>query len=84
MFSRDELFWIIYTRVPLHLASIQEHNLVPLQNGLNTYEEFLAFIEKNDENLVQEFVEYIKFGHFEEIFEKLKGHSFKVIGIMGR
>lgn len=51
-FKREELYWIVYTRVPLHLACIQVHNLFPLKDGSNSYEEFTAFIDQNDGDLI--------------------------------
>lgn len=83
-FTRDEFFWIVNTRVPLHLASIQDHNLIPLKNGQNCYEDFCAYIDESDDNSIQRCVEYIKFGHLEDIFQHLEGHQFKVLSILGR
>ena len=85
LFKKNEIkkslfLYALWTRNPLHLASIQQNNLIPLQNGKNNFDEFSNNSKNSD--FMEEFVNYIKLGHFEEILEKL--NDIIIISIIGR
>jgi len=44
LISTERLLQIILTRIPIHLASIEKLQLVPLKNGKNNYEEIMENI----------------------------------------
>ena len=76
---------IIMSRVPLHIATIENFTLVPLQNGQNISDQIAENIgsrEKNDD-LINIISQIIKFGSYEEFLKNYKG-SVKVISIVGR
>ena len=69
------------SRIPIHLASIQHGNLIPLQNGINNFDEFTKNLQ-NKNKFLQECVNYIKLGHIEEILPRL--HDIRIVSIIGR
>lgn len=48
----EAIKWSILTRAPLHLCSIQDGNLIPLQDGLNNFEEFIGQISESKTDFV--------------------------------
>ena len=74
--KKNDFIYALSSRFPLHLASIQKGNLIPLQNGKNNFEKLT---KHKNESVVYHFTEYIKFGNFESILQKLL-----VISIIGR
>ena len=78
--KKDTFLYALWTRIPLHLASIQQNNLIPLQNGKNSFDEFSN--NSKNEDFMEEFVNYIKLGHFEEILERL--NNIIIFSIIGR
>ena len=79
--SRETFINVLLSRIPIHLASIQNGNLIPLQNGVNNFDDFTRKIEKRG-NFLVECVEYIKLGHLEEILPRLS--NIRVVSIIGR
>ena len=76
----SKVIFSVSVRIPLHIASIQKGNLVPLQNGINNFEEFTTKIEK--ESFLESLTDYIRFGNYEEILENL--NNLLVISVIGR
>ncbi|CAG9335282.1 unnamed protein product [Blepharisma stoltei] len=79
--SKTDLSWIILTRQPLHLASIQEGNLMPLQNGLNNTENLIEELDSGN-SFIGTFVNYIKLGHLENLISSAS--NLRVITIIGK
>lgn len=79
--SLEEFRWKLLTRTPIHLASIQDGNLVPLQDGRNNFEEFVNQLTGN-QDFSDSFVNYIHFGCLEELIKKES--NIKVVSIMGK
>jgi len=77
--SVENLKWRLLSRAPVHICSIQGGNLIPLQNGLNNFEEFFG---KRREDFISDFESYVKFGALESIIEETQG--LKVVAIIGR
>jgi hypothetical protein len=78
--SKERFILSLCVRLPLHVASIQNGNLIPLQNGTNNFEEFSTNVEK--ESFLDSLTDYIKFGNYEEILENIDGPL--VMSIIGR
>ena len=78
--EQSKFIFSVSVRIPLHIASIQNGNLVPLQNGVNNFEDFTTKIEK--ESFLESLTDYIRFGNYEEVLENLEGML--VISIIGR
>ena len=76
---------IIISRVPLHIATIENFTLVPLQNGKNISDQIAENIETREKNhdLINMISQIIKFGSYEEFLKNYKG-SIKVVSIVGR
>jgi hypothetical protein len=72
----------IYTRIPLHIASIQNGNLIPLQNGINNFDELSLKKFDETQSFLDRLCDYIQFGNFEKIMDKLE--NIIVISIMGK
>jgi len=79
--EKENLIYAICTRMPIHVASIQNGNLIPLQNGVNNFDEFTRTIIKKD-SFADSLTDYIKFGNYEEILENIK--DMLVISIIGK
>ena len=77
----EDVKWRLLTRAPVHLVSIQDGNLVPLQDGLNNYVQFIEQISKQKTNFVTEFVSYIRLGGLEAIMKETG--KLKVVALMG-
>lgn len=82
LFDLSEIIFTIRTRIPIHIASIQNGNLIPLQNGINNFEEFTRNLGKAKESFSETLTDYIRFGHYEDILQGIKG--FLVVSIIGR
>jgi len=78
----EAIKWSILTRAPLHLCSIQDGNLIPLQDGLNNFEEFIGQISESKTDFVTSFVSYIRLAGLESIIRE--ADSVKVVAIIGR
>ena len=70
----------ICMKVPLHIAIIENSNLVPLRNGVNRFSEFMN--DCKNENFANRCKEYIKFSQLEDILEQMT--NVKVISIIGK
>ncbi|OMJ80154.1 hypothetical protein SteCoe_19648 [Stentor coeruleus] len=79
--SKEVFFYSLLSRIPVHLASIQNGNLVPLQNGEDNFDDFTSKLE-NNKKFLYECVNYIKVGHLEWLLPKLRG--IRVVSIIGR
>jgi len=72
---------ILLSRVPLHLLSVKDGNLIPLRNGLNNYAEFDQYIRENQAS-TETCVNYIQLGIYEKLIKEAK--NIKVFSIIGR
>lgn len=75
----SEFYFALCTRIPLQVAALQNSKLVPLKDGINNYEEIFNI---EGTKLMDNLNEYIKFGHYEDIINGLKG--IMVISIIGK
>lgn len=73
--------WALYTRVPLHIASINNGNLYPMQNGFNYFENIISS-QDNQGSFLDNLINELKFGHYEDILSEIK--DIKVLSIIGR
>ena len=78
--KKQEFIMSVCVKFPLHVASIQNGNLIPLQNGLNNFEEFSS--KTKNESFLDKLTDYIRFGNYEEIIENIEGAL--VLSILGR
>jgi len=78
----EDVKWRLLTRAPIHLCSIQDGNLIPLQDGLNNFEEFIGQIGELGTDFITPFVSYIKLGGLETIIRDSR--NVKVVAIIGR
>jgi hypothetical protein len=83
--SGNILFSILVSRVPVHLATIENFTLVPLHNGKNFSEDISKTFEEssNKQNIIGYLVSMIRFGHYEHLLKSWTGDIF-VISIVGR
>ena len=80
MINKKDFLIAISVCIPIHIASVNQGNLIPLRNGVNHIKTIYAK-EEND-NFLNQLADYIRFGSYEEIIEKLE--HFLVISIIGR
>ncbi|CDW89621.1 UNKNOWN [Stylonychia lemnae] len=74
----------IKSRVPIHLATIENFNLMPLSNGVNITEEILNFIENSPKNdQLKSIIQLINIGIYEQFLNNVKS-DIKVISIVGK
>ena len=80
-----DLFIMIISRIPIHIASIQDYTLVPLNNGKYDFESFYSILNQKNQSrsLVFEISESIKFGHFEDFLNSWE-KDLNVISIVGK
>jgi hypothetical protein len=76
------VFQNLASRVPLHIASIQGPNLIPLKNGINSFDEFVRDSKANDADFSTRCATMLEFGLYET--ELLKTKELKVVSIIGR
>ncbi|CDW83961.1 UNKNOWN [Stylonychia lemnae] len=79
---------IMASRVPLHLATIENSTLIPLQNGQNISEAIAEKIrEKNEKGNnqleIKDISQLVNFGIYQNIMNNVK-ESIKVVSIVGR
>lgn len=77
---KKDFIFALCSRTPLHIASIQSGNLIPLQNGINNFDEFTSKL--CEENFLDSLTDYIKFGNLEKVLEEFE--NIFVISIIGR
>jgi hypothetical protein len=77
-----EVSWMLSTRAPLHIASIQKGNLVPLKNGVNNFDQLCGNLHMSTEDFFVECHKEIRLGIYETLLESAQG--LRVIGIIGR
>jgi Guanylate-binding protein, N-terminal domain len=79
-----DLLMLIVSRVSIHVASIQQYNLVPLFDGKFDMDEFNKLL-RGDENKssVNKIMNAVKFGHFEKLISEWQG-PINVASIVGR
>jgi hypothetical protein len=71
-----EVSWMLATRAPLHIASIEGRNLVPLKDGVN------QLYNLHVEDYYVACFKQIRFGIYESLLQSTQG--LRVIGIIGR
>lgn len=76
---------IIESRVPIHVATIEESNMFPLQDGRNITNDIATWKNSNDNktSLIQCITELIRIGSYEQLLENCD-QPVKVIAIVGR
>lgn len=76
---------ILGSRVPIHLATIENFTLTPLRDGKNFSEEIAKTFEEssNKTNIIEYLVSMIRFGNYEELLKSWTGDVF-VVSIIGR
>jgi len=75
---------ILFTRVPLHAATIESFTLIPLQNGKNISDQIAANVYgERSHNLIEKLIELIGFGVYEK-FLRATDKQINVISIVGR
>ena len=76
---------ILGSRVPIHLATIENFTLTPLRDGKNFSEEIAKTFEEssNKINIIEYLVSMIRFGNYEELLKSWTGDVF-VVSIIGR
>lgn len=81
----SELKFLILSRIPIHIASIQNYTLVPLSNGEYQSDKFFKLLQHNEEgkSQINKICENIRFGHFEEFIRGWKG-SISVVSMVGK
>jgi hypothetical protein len=78
----SSVFQLLASRVPLHIASIQGQSLIPLKNGINSFDEFVRDSKANDADFSTRCAKMLEFGLYET--ELLKTKELKVVAIIGR
>ena len=78
--SKRQFISTANTRIPIHLASAQQGNLFPLQNGINIVNTYFEQI-KGGEGLVNRLLGDINFGYIEELIKLEK--DIIVVSIFG-
>ncbi|CAF1018029.1 unnamed protein product [Adineta ricciae] len=83
--SLHDMRRIIETRVPIHVATIEESNMFPLQDGRNITNDIVAWkISKdNKTGLIQCITELTRIGSYEQLLLEC-AQPVKVIAIVGR
>ena len=71
---------ILFSRVPIHIAAVKNGCLIPLRDGVDTYYNFKNKLQNT--NLISNIVNYIRFGHLENIIKELR--DIRVISIIGK
>ena len=76
---------IIESRVPIHVATIEDSNMFPLQDGRNITNDIATWKNSNDNktSLIQCITELIRIGSYEQLLEDCN-QPLKVIAIVGR
>ncbi|CAF4444621.1 unnamed protein product [Didymodactylos carnosus] len=83
--SLSDFKQILESRVPTHVATIEESNMFPLQDGRNITDDIAAWKNSKDNNtaLVQCITELIHVGPYETMLKSCQA-KLKVIAIVGR
>ena len=81
----ETLVWIMSSRVPVHIATIENFTLVPLRDGVNFSNELAnTFQDPNFEhNIIEYLVDKIRFGIYEDLLKNWPGEVY-VVSIIGR
>jgi hypothetical protein len=77
-----EVSWMLATRAPLHIASIQDRNLVPLKDGVNNFDQLCDNLHMSKEDYFVACSKQIRLGIYESLLQSTQG--LRVIGIIGR
>ncbi|KAL4489355.1 hypothetical protein ABPG72_019010 [Tetrahymena utriculariae] len=80
--TKDQLQFLMLTRVPIQISTIQQSNYYPLIDG--QFRNQLSNQMQDNHYKLKEVKNLISFGWFEEILEKRKKQPLYVIGIFGR
>jgi hypothetical protein len=77
----SQVKWDLATRVPLHIASIQHGNLLPLYNGLNYSSKLSSDLCKAEDYFIAS-SKNISFGTYESLLKSAE--DVRVVGIIGK
>lgn len=80
--SKKDLKWTIGSRQPVHVCSILDGKLIPLQSGQVNWVSFKNEVPEKAEDYITKFIQYTKLGHVEDIVKKTENPL--VISIMGK
>jgi len=80
--SKRDLKWTIESRQPVHVCSIQDGKLIPLNQGLLDFAKFRKEVPEKAEDYTQRFIKYTDLGSIENLLKKVQ--SPLVISIMGK
>ena len=85
LINSRNLEMILLGRVPLHLATIENSTLVPLQDGHNISDRMAEsiFSKSDSSDLIERITSMIKFGIYEKFLKDLP-REIKVVSIVGR
>lgn len=82
--STGELKRTILSRISIHVASIQQYNLVPLFDGKFDMDEVSKLLRGDEKkSSVSKLIEAVTFGHIEHLIQKWDG-NLNVVSIVGR
>ncbi len=76
---------ILLGRVAIHLATIENSQLIPLRDGLNISDTLAEKMQNKDDELdiIQPLTSIIKFGVYDKFLKDLK-RDVKVVSIVGK
>ena len=84
----DQILDIILTRIPIHAASIENSQLIPLKNGKNNYNEIKHELEKllskDTCEIIDVIIKKTNFSYYEEILKSWNSNNIYVISIIGK
>jgi len=81
-YPKAQFLWVLKTRIPIQITTIEEANMVPLKDGLNQKEEFFKQITES-RYLTEAIVNYAHFGIYENILMEIN-KPLVVVGIVGK
>ena len=85
LFAKEDLFNIIFSRIPIHAATLENFKLIPLKDGKNNYNEIMEELKGNfpPHKLIDIISKKTSFSYCEEILNNWKDEIY-VVSIVGR
>lgn len=85
LLDRETFYRIFISRIPLHIASVQNYTLIPLNNGKYDYDKFYSILyqKRRAGSIVNELSDNIQFGQYESLINSWSGRI-GVVSIIGR